>query len=159
MENLGLLFIHSMKLFCLLLFVGISWVPLVAFDKKANEEDLTDPPTILPNRKTAEIICVTDEWAVWRTHEIVKGTKGFRGFWCHLRFYRQRLGEPEAKFAFRREDSVGFGRGMKIGPDGTLVFRDYFKNEHIICWFDMEGILTRVRSKTLNPRIYRCDVA
>lgn len=100
-------------------------------------DEETDLPRIRPDRGESELMCVTDGWAVWRTSELIEETRHHRGQRFIHRFYRQRLSEPLASFAFRFVSGPGFGRGMTIDSDGTIVFVD----RYTVKWCDPDGTI------------------
>lgn len=89
-----------------------------------------------PARDEARVVHVENGWALWRTSTPVEEFKGARIALATHRFYRQRLTEKEATYAFEKVGGAGWGSSLvAIEPSGVIVFAEgYF-----ISWCDMEG--------------------
>lgn len=109
-------------------------VALAFYATKVSAAEKQDLQTIHPVRNAAILECVSEDWAVWRTSELIEETRSDRGQAFHHRFYRQRLTEPAARFAFgsvgsRIGDPAAIRKSMAITPDGTIVVRDGYTVE------------------------------
>jgi hypothetical protein len=125
-----------------------------------------DPQQLRPDGGESELICVANHWAVWRTSELIEKTAGYCGrFYVH-RFYRQRISEPLANFAFRGTGLVAYGRNMTIESDGAIVFVERYtvrwcepdrtmqssegvKEGMIRCLF-VDGVVVQAGSRVIN---------
>jgi len=66
-------------------------VTFVLVSRSAIAQDI-----LRPGKTNADLLCVTDTWAVWRTSELIESTSLHRARSFVHRFYRQRLSEPRA---------------------------------------------------------------
>src|SRR5262245_29924521 len=111
----------------------------------------TDPPRISLDRDNAEVLCVSEDWAVWRTSELIETNRYNRGPRFIHRIYRQRLAEPDATFAFRIEAGYGWGTGgVTIKSDGTIVFL----GTYCVKWCDPDGTLRSSEIRSGIRRVY-----
>ncbi len=125
---------------------------LLARQSLAVEE--TNPPRIRPDRDKSKVVCVSDDWAVYRNSELIESTRFNRGPRFIHRFYRQQLSEPDANFAFRIVGGAGWGdHGVTIKPDGTIFFVDH----HTMNWCDPDGTV-RSSAEVRNGMIRRVYV-
>lgn len=135
--------------------------PSLAFEE-------TDAAQIRPDRDTAHIVTVSEGWAVWRTSELIEETRFNRGQRFIHCFYRQRLSDPVADFAFRVVAGPGWGREriLTIAPDGTISFADGYAvkwcdskrtistservGNGMICRVYVDGIVVQAGSRSVN---------
>ena len=73
-----------------------------------------------PDKTDADVLCVTDKWAVWRTSELDETTRKFRAQFFVHRFYRQRVSQPMATLVHTERDTRVRMIATVTG-DGTVV--------------------------------------
>ncbi len=90
------------------------WPPLQVLAQTA-ERDALDPAT-----NKADLVCVTDTWALWHTQELIEETRGHVAQSFVHRFYRQRLSESKASLAITFRDTSTL-KLASVTPDGTVL--------------------------------------
>ena len=82
-------------------FVASTLFLVVLLDDRCRSDEKVDVAVIKPAIVEAKPLVVNNNWAVWRTTELIERARFFRGPLFTHRFYRQKLDEAEARFAFR----------------------------------------------------------
>lgn len=106
-------------------------------------EFLSDPThaqdalTLRVDRQTADLLCVVDGWAIWRTSQPVEGRSGSRAAVAEFRIYRQRIPNPVAKLVLQTVAGAGFNPCQAIADDGTLLTLSRTGNS--VVWHHPDG--------------------
>ncbi|QDU74998.1 hypothetical protein Pan97_20180 [Bremerella volcania] len=85
--------------------------------------------------KSAYPVCLNDTWAVWATSEVISAVPTRRGPDYLHRYYRQRLGEQDARYAYQAVYGSGVVPPVEIQESGLITHSTYNR----LTWYDVDG--------------------
>ena len=89
--------------------------------------------TIRPGETDADLLCVTDAWAVWRTAELDERTRVWRAPIFTHRFYRQRLSERDALLVHTERNTSNSPKATVTAEGTVVVWRGH------LSWYPADG--------------------